>query len=98
MLAEFEDAIVFNGCTAGDILYLSAVLYARDKGDDVDIQTRMFAPRFALYAPKNAFLGVQTIGSPRKLKLVLTSTGQLVFSLKRVSSRWNSGLVLACTV
>jgi hypothetical protein len=32
-------------------------------------------------------LSVQTIGSPRTLKLVLTNTGQPVISLKRVNSR-----------
>ena len=47
---------------------------------------------------RNASSGVQTIGSPRTLKLVLTSTGQPVSSLKRPSSRWNSGLVSRCTV
>ena len=35
---------------------------------------------------------MQTIGSPRTLKLVLTSTGQPVRSWNASSSRWKRGL------
>ena len=38
---------------------------------------------------RKASSGVQTIGSPRTLKLVLTSTGQPVFALNALSKAWN---------
>ena len=47
---------------------------------------------------RKASSGVQTMGSPRTLKLVLTSTGQPVLALKLESSAWKRGLVSACTV
>jgi hypothetical protein len=47
---------------------------------------------------RNASSGVQTIGSLRTLKLVLTRIGQPVTSLKRSSRAWKRGLVSASTV
>ena len=47
---------------------------------------------------RKASSGVQTIGSPRTLKLVLTITGQPVSALKRLISAWKRGLVSRCTV
>ena len=48
---------------------------------------------------RKASSGVQTIGSPRTLKQVFTSTGQPVRALERLRSEsWKGGLVSACTV
>ena len=48
---------------------------------------------------RNASSGVHTIGSPRTLKLVLTSTGQPVLRLERLEQRVEARIGLAlCTV
>ena len=47
---------------------------------------------------RKASSGVQTIGSPRTLKLVLTSTEQPVFASKAANSAEVQGLVSLCIV
>lgn len=47
---------------------------------------------------RKASSGVQTIGSPRTLKLVLTRTGQPVRSMNVESRAWNLGFVSLWTV
>ena len=47
---------------------------------------------------RKASSGVQTIGSPRTLKLVFTSTGHPVRSRNFDNNLWKRGLVSGCTV
>jgi hypothetical protein len=47
---------------------------------------------------RKASSGVPTMGSPRTLKLVFTTTGQPVCSLNLEISAWYRGLVSSCTV